>query len=557
MSGTASSSREAERERLGLVLRKRLRRLQLKRVHPPVLVWMILCWLLTAAALAVLLSGALSQVSTVPAVDGFEAVGAPLWYRLLVTVSGGVIAGAVVIVHATPRLDDNHPALRSGIEEGMIAIGLVAPVLVLTADRALLLAIIALGAGIAVEILIHRTQLRIVPGLISTAVWLILSIHVLTPAGRDATSWTWIVLPGLGAAAASFIAYYGVARAAETRTKAIRVLFRERWNDLSVLVVVLVATVATVLRLTIARELFPDPDPVLWLPWSRHWSSWLLAALVVGVLAVVSIRSTRHPLRRVGQRRVTVGLALLGNLQLFAAGLVIVLGLVLAIVGLSGAPGGFDAVVPWLKVAGITVLGLTMLLPALAGTAARWLGIVSALFLIPNTLAGALATVLGPVVPAFAPTPVQVLLLLVATAAALAIMNLFRPNVRPSLVVRLAVVPLIAVHAGWLLPAVWSQFGLIIAAILLVIGALLLQPPPARDNATHTARSLVYATTQLFGLGIALLAAPSLLDDSSLIVLGLVWLSVVVVAAMCIETVAREPNSAAAFDRAAAEAAPG
>jgi hypothetical protein len=545
MTEAASGSREAEPDELGIALRKRIRRLQLKRVHPPVLAWIIVCWLLTAAALVVLFSGALSQVSTVAGVDGLVGVSAPAWYRLLVTLSGAVIAGAVIVVHATPRLDGDDPTLRSVIEEGMIAIGLLVPVLVLVADRAWALAVVALLAGVAVEIVIHRTHLRIVPGLLTAVVWLTLTVHVLTPAGRDATSWAWIVLPGLGAAVAAFGAYYGVARAAETRTRAIRVLFRERWNDVAVLIVVLVAIAVSVLRLTIARGLFPVPDPALWFPWSRHWSSWLLAALVVGVLVVVSIRSTRRPLRRVGQRRVTLGLALLGNLQLFATGLVIVIALTLALVGLRGAPSGFDAVVPWLKVAGVTLLGLAMLLPALAGTAARWLGIVSALFLVPNTLFGALSRHFE-VVPTFAPTPVQVLLLLVAAAAVLAIVNLFRRNIRPSLVVRFAVVPLIAVHAGWLLPAVWSQFGLIIGAVLLVLGLLFLQRPPARDNATHSARSLVNATTQLFGFGIALLAAPSLLDDPSLIVLGLVWLSVVVVAAMCIETVARESDEDAA-----------
>ena len=39
----------------------------------------------------------------------------------------------------------------------------------------------------------------------------------------------------------------------------------------------------------------------------------------------------------------------------------------------------------------------------------------------------------------------------------LAVWNLVRPRaeINPSLVTRLAVVPLIAVHAGWLLPAAW------------------------------------------------------------------------------------------------------
>jgi hypothetical protein len=42
---------------------------------------------------------------------------------------------------------------------------------------------------------------------------------------------------------------------------------------------------------------------------------------------------------------------------------------------------------------------------------------------------------------------------------------------------------------------------------------------------------------------VALLAAPALLDDPQLTVLGLVWLSVVVIAALCFETVAK-PSAA-------------
>ncbi len=528
---------------------KRVRRLQLKRVHPPVLAWIIVCWVLTAAALVVLFwPGALGQVVSEPTLDGLVGFTAPLWYRLLVTIAGAVIAGAVIVVHVTPRLNGAYPTLRSVIEEGMIAIGLLVPVLVLIADRAWTLAIVAMAFAVGGRDRDPPHPAAHRPGPAHRRSSGSPSRHTRSRLRvRDAASWTWIVLPGLAAAVAAFGAYYGVARAAESRSRSIRILFRERWNPIGVLIAVLVAVVVVVLRLTVARELFPMPDPALWFPWSRHWSSWLLAALVVGVLVVVSIRSTRHPLRRVGQRRVTLVFALLGNLHLFAGGLVIVIGLVLAVVGLGGGPQSFAAVVPWLKVAGVTLLGLIMLLPSLAGTAARWLGIIAGLFLIPNTLAGALTSVLGEgVVPPFAPSPVQVLLLLVAVAVVLAVVNLVRPTVRGSLVVRFAVVPIIAVHAGWLLPAVWSQFGLALGAILLVLGVLLLQRPPARDNATHSARSLGNATTQLFGFGIALLAAPSLLDDPSIIVLGLIWLSVVVIAALCIETVAREPEGESA-----------
>lgn len=542
--GPQRAEQEAEPDELGIALRRRLRRLQLRRVQPAVLPWVIVCWVLTAAALVVLFwPGALAMVTAAPQPDGLVGLATPGWYRLFITLAGAVVAGGVVVAHGTPRTDGEHPRLRSGIEEALIAVALLTPVLVLLADRAWLLAVVALAAGIAAELLIHRTAQRVLPGILTAVAWLVLAAHSLTPTGMDAASWTWIVLPGLGAAVAAFGAYYGVARAAEARTRTIRVLFRERWSPVWVAVAVALAVLVTVLRLTVARELFPVPDPELWSPWTRHWSSWLLAAVVVAALVVVAIRSTRRPLRRVGQRRVTLGLALLGNLHLIAAGFVIVVALVAAVFGVVAVPAEVEAAVPWLKVLGVVALGSLMLLPSLAGTAARWLGIVAALFLIPNTLIAALRTS-GLEAPSFAPSPVQVTLLLVGVAAVCAVLNLTRPAsrpaVRPSLVVRLAVVPLIAVHAGWLLPAIWSEFGLILAAVLLVIGVLLLQPPPARDNATHSARTLVAATSQLFGFGIALLAAPSLLDDPSLIVLGLVWLSVVVVAALCFETVARE-----------------
>ncbi len=142
----------------------------------------------------------------------------------------------------------------------------------------------------------------------------------------------------------------------------------------------------------------------------------------------------------------------------------------------------------------------------------------------------------------FAPTPVQVAMLLTVFALGLAIANLIRPLRRPSLIARFAAVPVIAVHAGWLLPAIWTEFGIVVAVIVALVTLLLLQPPAARDNATHTVRVLTSSASQLLAFGVAMVAAPSLLDDPGLIVLGLVWLSVVVVAALCFETVAREPR---------------
>jgi hypothetical protein len=526
----------------GSVILRRLRRLNLKRVQSAVLPWVLLCWALTAAIIVVLLwPGAFTSIALqpVPTADGLPGFAPPGWFRALVPFAGAILTGAAVMVRRTPHVGRANPRLRAVLVEAAIAAALATPVLLLFADHAWFFAVAALLLALAAELV--RRGPRALQAILAAGPWLVLLGYQFTDAGRLSTSWVWIALFGLAAALASFGAYYGVARAAESRSRAIRVLFRERWNRVAVVLVALAAAAIIVLRMTILRELFPAPDPVLWFPWDRYWTSWVFAALVAAVLVAVAIRSTRRPLLRVGQRRVTAGLAVLGNLNLVFAAFLVMLGVVLAIFGTVDLPHEWSAVVPWLKFGGVALLGLLMLLPALRGTAARWLGIVAALFLVPTTLATALEDDLP---FGFAPSPVQVTILLVAVSVVLAVVNLVRPTVRASLVARFGVVPLIAVHAGWLLPAVWTQFGLVVGVVFMLVALLLLQPPAARDNATHSVRILTGAALQTFGLAVALLAVPSLLDDPQLIVLGLVWLSVVVVAALCFETIAREPNEA-------------
>lgn len=528
-------------EPIGARLRRRLRRVSLRRLQPAALPWVLLCWVISIAAIVVLLwPGALEVISAkqVPIVEGLTSFDPPGWFRSIVLLAAAVFAGAAVVISRTEH-EDGPKALRRFVDEVIVALAVVLPFAMLLADQAWLFAVAAALLGGAAEFI--RRGPRAVPGVLAAGAWLVVLGYQFTLAGRLPTSWVWVAMFGFAAAVAAFGAYYGVARAAETRTRAIRVLFRERWNRWIVLLVAVVAAVLVVLRLTVLRELFPPPDPELWAPWSRNWTSWLFAALVVGVLVVVSIRSARKPLLRVGQRRVTAGLAVLGNLNLFFGGLLVALALGMAVIGQVALPAqeDWDPVIRWLKFAGVALLGLAMFLPALRGTAARWLGIVAALFLLPNTFAAAMRE---NVPEAFAPSPVQVCLLLVAVALVMAIMNAVRPFRRPSLIARFAAVPLIAVHAGWLLPAVWTQFGLAVGVVIALVTLLLLQPPAARDNATHTVRMMTSSASQLLAFGVAMVAAPSLLDDPGLIVLGLVWLSVVVVAALCFETVERDPE---------------
>lgn len=545
MEPTAADQETRATDALPVRLRRRLMRLSLRRVHPAALPWIILSWALSLAIVVVLLwPGVLTELSKriVPVTEGLSSFDPPGWFRVLALLSAAVFAGAAVVISRTKHEDGPQP-IRGYVDEVIVAVAVVLPVAVLLADRAWLFAIAAGLLAAAAELL--RRVPRVVGGVLAAGAWLVVLGYQFTLAGRQPTSWVWVALFGFATAVAAFGAYYAVARAAETRTRAIRVLFRERWNRWIVLLVAVVAAVLVIIRLTVLRELFPPPDPDLWSPWGRFWTSWVFAVIVVAVLVAVSVRSARRPLLRVGQRRVTAGLAVLGNLNLVFAGLLIVIGLGMAVVGDVDVPVEWAPVVPWLKFGGVVLLGLAMLVPRLRGTAARWLGIVAALFLIPNTF----ATAMGDRLPTgFAPTPVQVTILLVAIALVLGVVNLLRPFVRPSLIARFAAVPVIAVHAGWLLPAVWTQFGIVVAVIVALVSLLLFQPPAARDNATHTVRMLISAATQLLAFGVAMVAAASLLDDPGLVVLGLVWLSVVVVAALCFETVAREPTARPAED---------
>ncbi|HEV7740901.1 MAG TPA: hypothetical protein VGO65_00640, partial [Pseudolysinimonas sp.] len=162
-------------------------------------------------------------------------------------------------------------------------------------------------------------------------------------------------------------------------------------------------------------------------------------------------------------------------------------------------------------------------------------------FLAATTLSTTLVTggvLLTDPVAGFPATPVQVAILLLAAAFALCVWNLIIPRreINPSLVVRLAIVPLIAVHAGWLLPAAWSGLGRIVVVVTVLLALAWFMPPVAADRMRHGFHVLSASVAQLLTLVVFLLAIPSLFADGALTVLGLLWLSVPIIAALTIDT---------------------
>ena len=499
---------------------------------------------------AVLLIPGITDSVSVQGAGVIASFAASLKFRFAMLIAASALVGASVVwVFLRERVHHEPRAADPWVREGVILTVALLPVLTLMADAAWIRAAIAAIPALVFVILAHLPRARggLGPisalGLLAAVPWLSLAAHQSTPAGSSPTSWLWIALFGAAAAFAAFGSYYGVARAAETRSARLTFLYRADLHPALVLGIVLAVAAVVALRLTVARDLFPVPDPELWSPFGRSVKSWTIALLVATLIVGIAIPASRNPLTRLGERRVVAILAALGNLELIGSILVIALGIVVAIVTATVfLPTEWLVLVPIAKFAGVVVLVIVVLLPPFRGTAARWIGLASGIFLAATTLSSVLASArvsLPPVVADFAATPVQVLLVMLAAAVALAIWNLIQPNrrVNPGLVARFAVVPLIAVHAGWLLPAAWSELGRIVVVIGVLAALFWLMPPVATDRTRHGLNVLGASLAQLVALLVFVLAIPSLFEDGALTVLGLLWLSIPVIAALTIDTV--------------------
>ena len=536
----------AVHRRLGHALASRRGRRRLDLVPVRTLVWILSCWALTIVAAGVVLLPGITDGITAQQSDAGGLLGrfdAPLGIRVLLLVAAAVLAGALVLAAG---LRDGHPIAR---ESGLAAAGGF-PILALAADRQWVLAAAALVALAMAEIVAHRAVGArpagpfVVAFLVAAAWGALLVAQFTTP--DAASGWTWIALFGFAAAFAAFGGYYGVARAAESRSRRLRPLFRDDLPTLAVAGLVAAAVVLTTLRLTIARDLFPDPDPRLWTPFVANPASWVHATAVAALVVVIAARSVRHPLLRSRERRVTAALAVAGNADLALGVVAIIVGmLVAAVSGEFFAPGIPGVVVAALKFGGVVLVALVALLPSFRGTAARALALISGAYLVPLTLQGLLRQLGSPAGSLdFAATPVQIALLLLAVALIGAAVPALRRMLGTGLVVRLAVVPLVAVHAGWLLPAAWSDLGRIVLVVGVVLALVFLLPPLAADRERHALDLLTASAGQLLALVVFLLALPSFLDDPQIVVLGLFWLSVAVIAALTVRTAGEDAAAA-------------
>ena len=512
------------------------------------LVWILVCWVLTLGTAALILIPGATDGIVADRAGTSGLIGlftAPLGVRVLILVAGGVLAGVLVI---GLRLRAAHLVAR---ELGLVAAGGF-PVLALAADRQWILAALALGLLVPAEVVAHRTDPSgrgtALVGLLAALTWSALLVAQFTTPDAGA-GWTWIALFGFAAAFAAFGGYYGVARAAESRARWLRPLFRDEVPPLAVAGIVALVVVLTVLRLTVARELFPEPDPRLWSPLGAAPASWVHAALVAGLVVVIAARSVRRPLRRSRERRITAALAVAGNADLAAGVVVIVAGmLIAAATGELVAPGIPPLLVAALKFAGVVAIVVIALLPAFRGTAAP------------------VARADHRRVPRAAHPPGSAR----AARAAAGRPNGLRRDARCRSPCSCSPSPSPGPSCpgcgGCSAPASSCASPRCRSSPCTPVGCC---PPPGRTSgascsssascspscsccrsspptATGTRSDLLAASGgQLLALVVFLLALPSFLDDPQIVVLGLFWLSVAVIAALTVRTADDEETAAA------------
>ena len=130
------------------------------------------------------------------------------------------------------------------LREALLVAVALFPSFALVADGALLLALIALVPAALLLVLAHLPRVRAAHagpawlGVVGTVTWLTLLFHQDTERGGRSDSWLWVSLFGVAAAFAAFGSYYGVARAAESRSSKLRFLYRADLHPLLVLGIV-------------------------------------------------------------------------------------------------------------------------------------------------------------------------------------------------------------------------------------------------------------------------------------------------------------------------------
>jgi hypothetical protein len=543
--------------RFAASLGRRVSRLRPDLLRGGYLALAIACWVFTGVmAVVLLVPGLVEEARFFEIPGGFAVFFAPLWLRVTLAAAATVL----VMVGVTSALLSagfaEHGRATTVAREVGIAATALYPAFALSADRSWQPALVALALALVAEAVIHFpvTKPRPLAGATVGLPWLVLLAYQFTRIAGE-VSWVWLALFWFAASFAAVSLFYGVARAAESRSRALHFLFRNDLRPLVVVAIVGAAFAILILRLTLGRDAINATDAFLWNPWPKQPMSWVLAGIVSVLIVVTAIRASRRPLARLGERRVTVAIGAIGTVEMPIALVVVITGMVIAaITGTAWASDEWVDAYPALQFFLVLALGLAALLPRFRGTAARAIALVSVVYLAPALFVIAYFDWL----PSFVSvaTPVQIAIILAGMSLLLFAWNVIVParRVATSVIVRLAAVPVIAIHAGLLLPAAWSGIGRIVIVVLVLAALFLFMPRVAADPRRHAFDVLRASWLQLLALVVFALALPGPFKDETQATLGVLWLSITVIAALSFDTVKAPSASEPASEPAAAQA---
>ncbi len=472
------------------------------------------------------------------------------WFRTLIAGAAAVLTGTAVTAVTLDRRREG-PARRGGRLgfEAVLAAGAF-PVLLLAGDRSWGFALGAAVLLVALELAAHLTRMPpALVGLLGSGPWLAFAADQVWGDGIAGEDFSWIAVIAVGSAAISVLGFYGFTRAADSRIRVLKLLYRDDLPRGAVLAVVLVMTVLVALRITVFPDLFENAgSSALWRPFERRSPiSWGLAAGLAAFVIALALRSSRRPFRRHGQRGVALTFSVLGNrdLLLVGAGILGYLALIAVIRDPDRAILGelFDgalAIAPEVALVALVGAGLVVLHPRFRGSAGRWYTLVSVAYLLPPTVALALDDAgvdLPTAVAGFPASPVQITVILLAAAVAFALVNLGLPaerRINPSAIVRMAVVPFVAFHIGRIVPELWAGSGRWLVAIGALAALLFFMPRVAADRQRHAVQVLRVSALQVFALTTFLIALSGFAGDLAL--LTVLWLSITIFAALTVDT---------------------
>jgi hypothetical protein len=517
-------------------LRERVRRVGLRGVPRPLAAVIVALWAAWAAiAVALLVPGAIGRFSSdVPTRDGPFLV---VWCVLLGTTALVGAAGVVLVL------------LRAGRGGGLAAAALafvvaIVPVPLLLNAMAFQPALLSLLAAVASAVLAlvagarfpspGRSALIAATALVTALAWVPLLTDGIASEVPLSLLSTYSILGTSAVAVTGFVTIGGVASAAETANTTAGSLAHRTLTPLATGLVLAAVVAVLVLRFTVLRDVFGELESGLWS--LRTVSSWPHAVLLGLLITFLAARSVASPFRSRGQKPVIAVVSLaagLSNLVLVAAA--IMLFVVLAFTGSIIDPTPY---LGYINAAGLAVV-LTLLLfalhPRYAHSTGRVGAIVALAYLVPM-LSGLVFQLRDSALPVFWASPTQVVVVVVALACGLFVAGLLRrrPVVETAMLLRLAVIPVVAIHAGEILPAVWADALSRPFVIALSLGAFLFLSPQRTADARRSTRSLVAASAlQLAILGT--FATSIVVDYNAEVftVVAVIWLAIPVSAVLC------------------------